>query len=178
MEWTDPKHDITTESVHVSPGPSARSERIDIHVSRGSESCGGDQTTTRPRGAIKLPGRRSPHRVRGKLYRSLTLYGCPLRYEAVLEKLPKRDRQSPGERDNANLAAAHAGTGEPLPPPDRQRALGLIAQPRPGQLDQRLSCELCPSLVDAAIPADIAARVGSGAKPMNDAKCRRVSNLR
>jgi hypothetical protein len=132
---------------------------IGIHVSRKPESCSGDQTTSRLREAIYLPGRRSPYRRRGKLYCSLTLYGRALRYEANLEKLPKGDRQSPSQRDDADFAAAHASTGEPLPPPSRQRALRLVAQPRPGQLDQRLPRELCPGLADAAIPADIAARV-------------------
>src|SRR5258708_37558308 len=124
---------------------------IDIHVSREPESCGGDQTTTGLQGAIKLPGRRSPHRFRGKLYPSLTLYGRPLRHEAVLQKAPERDRQSPGERDDPNFSAAHAGAGKALSPPSGERTLGLIAQPRPGQLDQRLSRQLCPGLADAAI---------------------------
>src|SRR5438270_1896949 len=132
---------------------------IDIHVSQEHESCGSDQTTTRPRGAIKLPGRRPPHRPRGKLYPSLALYSRPFRHETILQKLPERDHQFPGERDNADFATAHTSAGEPLPPPRRQRALGLIAQPRPGQLDQRLSCQLGPSLADAAIPTDITTRV-------------------
>jgi len=133
---------------------------IDIHVSREPESCGGDQTTTGLQGAINLPGHHSPYRCRGKLV-LLTFYGCSLGNQAVLEKLPKRDRQSPRECDDADLAAAHAGTGEPLPPPDRQGAFGLVAQPRPGQLDQCLPRQLCPGLTDAAIPADITARVWS-----------------
>jgi hypothetical protein len=139
---------------------------IDIHVSREPERCVGDQTITGSHKTINFAGRRSPHRVRGKLNPFLlSLYCRPLGHHAILEKLPKRDGQSPGERDNADLAATHSSTGKALPPPRRQLALRLVAQPGPGQLDQRLPRQLRPGLADAAIPADIAARVWSRRQP-------------
>jgi hypothetical protein len=109
---------------------------------------------------------------------ALTLYGRTLRYNASFQKVPKRDRQFPGECNNADFAATHAGAGEPLPPPRRQRALRLVAQPRPSQFDQGLPHQLCPGLADAAIPADIAACVGRGGQADERRRCRRVSKLR
>jgi hypothetical protein len=95
----------------------------------------------------------------------LTLSRCALRHQAILKKLPKRNRQSSGKRDDADLAAAHTGAGEPLPPPGRQGALGLVAQPRPSQLDQRLSRELGPGRADTTIPANVADRVRRRGQP-------------
>lgn len=67
---------------------------IDIHVSREAESCVGDQTTSGLRGAIKLAGRRSPRRIRGKLDPFfLTLCCCALRQQAAHRETAKT--QSP-----------------------------------------------------------------------------------
>ena len=112
-----------------------------------------------------FPVARPPYRSRSKLAFFLTLYGCPFGHQALLEKLPKRDCQSASQRDDSDLATAHAGAGKPLPPPGRQGAFRLVAQPRPGQLDQRLPRELCAGLADAAIPADVTARVRRRRQP-------------
>lgn len=149
---------------------------IGIHVSREPEHCGGDQTTTGSHRTINLAGRRPPHRVRGKLNPLfLTLYCCALRYHAVLEKSPKCNCQPSRKSDNADLAAAHSRAGEALTPPCRQRALRLVAQPGPRQLDQRLPRQFRSGLADAAISTDVATRVW--ARRQANERCKMSSAL-
>jgi len=103
--------------------------RIDIHVNREPTRCDSDQTTSGSRWTINLAGRQPPHRVRGKLTSCcLNLYRRAIWYQALLDELPEDNCQSARKCDDADLAAAHAGTGEPLPPPLRQCAIGLVAR--------------------------------------------------
>ena len=92
---------------------------INIHVTREPESYGGDQTITRLQQPSILPvAARLTAGAVSSIF-SLALYCCPFRYNTVFQELPKRNRQSSGERDNTDFAAAHAGAGEPFPPPCR-----------------------------------------------------------
>src|SRR4029077_9057877 len=87
-----------------------------------------DQTTTRPRTTINLPGRQPPRRWRSKLHdRVSTLERGSFGDDAVLDKTPQRDRKFSGQRDNSDLAAPHAFGAEALAPPQRKFAVGLIA---------------------------------------------------
>ena len=125
-----------------------------------------DQTATRPRTAIKLPGRQPPRRRRGKLYECVsTLERSSFGDDAVLDKTPQRDCKFSGQRDNADLAAPHAFGAEALAPPQRKFAVGLIAEPEPSQLDERLPRELVAGLADPLITVDVTTVVGAGRKP-------------
>jgi hypothetical protein len=125
-----------------------------------------DQTTTRPRTTINLPGRQPPRRWCGKLHdRVSTLERSSFGDDAVLDKTPKRDCKFSGQRDNADLAAPHAFGAEALAPPQRKFAVGLIAEPEPSQLDERLPREPVAGLADPLIAVDVATVVGAGRKP-------------
>jgi len=125
-----------------------------------------DQTTTRPRTTINLPGRQPPRRWRSKLHdRVSTLERGSFGDDAVLDKTPQRDRKFSGQRDNSDLAAPHAFGAEALAPPQRKFAVGLIAEPEPSQLDERLPRELVAGLADPLIAVDVATVVGAGRKP-------------
>ena len=125
-----------------------------------------DQTTTRPRTAINLPGRQPPRRWRGKLHdRVSSLERGSFGDDAALDKTPQRDCKFSGQRDNADLAASHAFGAEALAPPQRKFAVGLIAEPEPSQLDERLPRELVAGLADPSIAVDVATVVGAGRKP-------------
>jgi hypothetical protein len=74
----------------------------------------------------------------------------------MLDEPPERDRQLPGKSNNADLSASHSHARKSFMPPPRELALRLIAKPEPGKLDERLSGELRPGLVDPAVAAHIA----------------------
>ena len=79
-----------------------------------------DQTITRLRTAIDLPGRQPPYRWRGKPVDPVSdLERGSFRNDAVFDEAPQRDRKFPGQRDNADLAAAHPLAAEALVPPQR-----------------------------------------------------------
>jgi hypothetical protein len=125
-----------------------------------------DQTTTRPRTTINLPGRQPPRRWRSKLHdRVSALERGAFGDDAVLDKAPQRDRKFSGQRDNSDLAAPHALGAEALAPPQRKFAVGLIAQPEPSQLDERLPRKLVAGLADPLIAVDVATVVGAWRKP-------------
>jgi hypothetical protein len=107
-----------------------------------------DQTTTRLRTAINLPGRQPPHRWRGKPVDRVSDLECgSFRNDAVFDEAPERDR-----------------TEAPVPP-ERELAVGLIAEPEPSQLDERLTSELGARLADSSIAVDVTALVGAGCEP-------------
>jgi hypothetical protein len=61
--------------------------------------------------------------------------------------------------------APHAGPAKLRAPPQRQAALGLVAEPEPSQFHQRQPCQLRAGLVDAAIPRNIPAGIGTRCQP-------------
>ena len=122
-----------------------------------------DQTTTGLRAAINLPGHQPPRRWRGKLVDLvLGLERRTLWNDAVLDEAPQRYCKFSGQRDDADLSAAHALVAEALVPPQRQLALGLVAKPEPGKLDERLPRELGARLVDSSITVDLTTLVWAG----------------
>src|SRR3954447_22949862 len=125
-----------------------------------------NQTTTRLRTAINLPGRQPPRRSRGKLVDLLSDLECgSFRNHAVFDKAPKGYRKLSSQRDNADLAPPHAFVSEALVPPQRQPAVGLVSEPEPSQLDQCLPSELGARFTDASIPICISALVRTRRKP-------------
>ena len=77
-----------------------------------------NQTTTRLRTAIDLPGRQPPHRWRGKLAELRSDFQCrSLRDHAVFDKAPERNHEFPRQCDNADFPTPHALVGEALLPP-------------------------------------------------------------
>jgi hypothetical protein len=92
----------------------------------------------------------------------LDLQGSAFWYHPLLDKAPQGDRQFASERNDTNLAFAHPHPTKPLLPPQRELAVGLIAEPGPSQLDQSMPSKLFARLVDSAITVGIAAVVGAG----------------
>ena len=86
-----------------------------------------DQTTTRPRTAINLPGRQPPRRWRGKLYdRVSTLQRGSFRDDAGFDETPQGDCEFSRQRDNVDLSTSHSLGAKALAPPNRKLAVGLI----------------------------------------------------
>ena len=125
-----------------------------------------NQTTTRPQTAINFPGRQPPHRWRGKPVDRVSNLECgSFRNDAIFDEAPECDCKLSGQRDDADLAATHAFVAETLAPPQRQFAVGLIAEPEPSQLDECLPRELVAGLADSSIAIDVATIVRSGGQP-------------
>src|SRR4051794_39946449 len=65
---------------------------------------------------------------------------CSLgRHEAGLYVSPDRDQQLTSEGDDGDTLDAPGGGADAVAIPARQRALGLMTQPQPGELDERLA---------------------------------------
>ena len=149
-------------SISVHSVVAMRSQRIDLYPVRAQALSSHNRYSrmpkarkrrwrtkhSRPRTTINLPGRQPPRRWRSKLNdRVSTLERGSFGDDAVLDKTPQRDREFSGQRDNADLAAPHALGAEALAPPQRKFAVGLIAEPEPSQLDERLPASLLPALL-------------------------------
>lgn len=96
-------YSLTTIAIHVSREPELR-ERPNYYWASSSHQFS--------RSPLASPPLRQARSVSA-------LHDRSVRHETVFQELPERDRQSAGEGDNADLAAAHAGAAEALAPPDR-----------------------------------------------------------
>ena len=96
-------YSLTTIAIHVSREPELR-ERPNYFWASSSHQFS--------RSLLASPPLRQARSVSA-------LHDRSVRHETVFQELPERDRQSAGEGDNADLAAAHAGAGKALAPPDR-----------------------------------------------------------
>jgi hypothetical protein len=77
-----------------------------------------NQTTSGLRTAINLPGRQPPRRWRGKLVDLLSDFECGSFWDnAIFDKAPEGYRKLSRQRENADLATAHALVPEALVPP-------------------------------------------------------------
>src|SRR6476469_1150411 len=88
---------------------------------------------------------------------------CSLgRHEAGLYVSPDRDQQLTSEGDDGDTLDAPGGGADAVAIPARQRALGLMTQPQPGELDERLARAPVAGLADALLTARAAAGIGTG----------------
>jgi hypothetical protein len=79
---------------------------------------------------------------------------------AVCEVTPQRNEQSARERNDADAAHAQAPAGEASVVPLAERALGLEAQPQPGDLDHHGPHPAVARLADALVALAVSAVVG------------------
>src|SRR3990167_8123893 len=79
---------------------------------------------------------------------------------AILEVTPQRNEQSPRQRNDADAAHAQAPAGEASLVPLAERALGLEAQPQPGDLDHHGPHPAVARLADALVALAVSAVVG------------------
>jgi len=77
------------------------------------------------------------------------------------DEMPQGDSELPRHRDDPHLVAPRAILGEARAIPRGKFARGLVAHPRPGNLDKLRPCRLVPGFTDALIPLDLAARIWS-----------------
>jgi len=80
----------------------------------------------------------------------------------MLQVAPQCDHQSSGQCHDAYASHALARGREPLVVPLAHRAVGLVPQPAPGELDQQRSDPLVAGLADALLDLAAAAVVGRG----------------
>src|SRR3954466_9039028 len=84
------------------------------------------------------------------------------RHETGLHVSPDRDQQLTSEGDDGDTLDAPGGGADAVAIPARQRALGLMTQPQPGELDERLARAPVAGLADALFTARAAAGIGTG----------------
>src|SRR6476661_4132706 len=89
-------------------------------------------------------------------------HGSLGRHEAGLYVSPDRDQQLTSEGDDGDTLDAPGGGADAIAIPARQRALGLMTQPQPGELDERLARAPVAGLADALLTARAAAGIGTG----------------
>ena len=83
-----------------------------------------------------------------------------LRDDAGIEIPPQINHQAPGDRDNPDFASDRPAAGEPLGVPPRQRALWLMDQPAPRNLDRHRANPLIAGLADSLFMIEEPASVG------------------
>src|SRR4051812_6781161 len=84
------------------------------------------------------------------------------RHETGLHISPDRDQQLTSEGDDGDTLDAPGGGADAVAIPARQRALGLMTQPQPGELDECLARAPVAGLADALLTARAAAGIGTG----------------
>src|SRR3954471_18562345 len=89
-------------------------------------------------------------------------HGSLGRHEAGLHISPDRDQQLTSEGHDGDTLDASGGGADAVAIPARQRALGLMTQPQPGELDKRLARAPVAGLADALLTACAAAGIGTG----------------
>src|SRR5712691_8399292 len=110
----------------------------------------------RARGKRLLP----PARGLGSV--GLCLHGCALRNEPCGEIAPQRDEDPAGQGDGGDPSAAATRVGDIVAEPLAQRAVGLMLQPQPRQLDQRVAGARIACLADALVEVDVPALPRAG----------------
>src|SRR5512136_2675884 len=90
----------------------------------------------------------------------LRLQPCPFRDQSPFEIFPQGYQQSTRQRHNPDLAASAAGFTEPFDEPERQRAVGLVADPGPGHFDGNGSDVTIAGFADPLLACGVAAVVG------------------
>src|SRR3984893_14541870 len=89
----------------------------------------------------------------------------PVGDQPVLQVAPQRNRQTPGERHNADASQALAATGEASVKPLAQFTLRLVAQPAPSELHHQSTHPSIAGLGNALLDFALPARVGRGRQP-------------
>jgi hypothetical protein len=82
-----------------------------------------------------------------------------LRHHAGLDIAPKRDQQLSCHRHNGDPPGAPLQCADTFAEPYRERAVGLVAQPQPGKLNERCAGSRIPRTTDASIAVHAAALV-------------------
>src|ERR1700719_5661 len=96
-------------------------------------------------------------RTRSSINRSLRPCSCGARHHASFKITPKRHQQLACQRHNGDAAdAAFRGT-DTRPEPDAQIAVGLIAQPQPGEFDPGGSPLAVAGLADPLVMRHVSA---------------------
>src|SRR3954447_25536243 len=89
-------------------------------------------------------------------------HGSLGRHEAGLYVSPDRDQQLTSESDDGDTLDTPGGSADAVAIPARQRALRLMTQPQPGELDERLARAPVTGLADALLTAPAPAGIGAG----------------
>src|SRR4051812_8746962 len=84
----------------------------------------------------------------------------PLRHGAVLEVSPERDQELSRQGDDHDLAQAAPRAAQAIVEPARERATGLVAQPHPGELNERRAQPPVAVLANPLLAVRAAAAVG------------------
>src|SRR4051794_26510008 len=88
-----------------------------------------------------------------------------LRHLPVRQVAPERDQQAAGEGDDRDPADPPALLARARPEPAARRALGLVPDPQPGQLDHGVAQARVAGLGDALLAGDLAAAPGRRRQP-------------
>src|SRR3954463_15421923 len=94
----------------------------------------------------------------------------PLRHGTILEVSPERDQQLSRQGDDHDLAQAAPRAAQAIVEPARERATGLVAQPHPGELNERRAQPPVAVLADPLLAVRAAAAVGRPGQPGVGAK--------
>ena len=88
-----------------------------------------------------------------------------LRYDAGFDIAPQGDQQLPSHGDDGDPPRATLQCADTLAEPAGQRASRLVAQPQPGELDQRCAGSRVARAADISVPVQAATLVGHRAMP-------------
>src|SRR5215207_8533969 len=102
--------------------------------------------------------------------RSGRLQFHPLRHGAVLEVSPERDQELSRQGDDHDLAQAAPRAAQAIVEPARERTAGLVAQPHPGEFNERRAQPPVAVLADPLLAVRAAAAVGRSSQPGVGAK--------
>src|SRR4051794_14208915 len=89
----------------------------------------------------------------------------PLRHGPVLEVSPERDQELSRQGHDHDLAQAPARAAQAVVEPARERATGLVAQPHPGEFNERRAQPPVAVLADPLLAVRAAAAVGCPGQP-------------
>src|SRR3954465_4573280 len=89
----------------------------------------------------------------------------PLRHGTTLDVSPERDQELSCQCDDHDLAQAATRAAQAIVEPARERAAGLVAQPHPGEFNERRAEPPVAVLADPLLALRAAAAVGRPGQP-------------